>query len=105
MFQNGTTLNNNSFQKPCDSENAVEQALLLVLNIQNMCPNALSSCNYKRAELESLITDSGEEAPVKFIAVTETWLEAYHTDAQVNISGFNVSRSDRINRTGGDVLL
>ena len=70
-----------------------------------MCPDARSTCNHKRAELESLITDSGEEVPVKFVAVTETWLWADHTDAQVNISGFNVSRSDRRSRGGGGVLL
>ena len=86
-------------------EHAVQHASFLVLNVHSMCPNALSSCNYKRAELESLVTDSREEVPVKFIAVTETWLEADHTDAQVNISGFNVSRSDRMNRIGGGVLL
>ena len=87
----------NSFQKPYGNEHAVQHASFLVLNVQSMCPNALTSCNYKRAELESLITDSREEVPVKFVAVTETWLWADHTDAQVNISGFNVSRSDRIN--------
>jgi len=70
-----------------------------------MCPDARSTCNHLRAELESLITDSGEEVPVKFVAVTETWLWADHTDAQVNISGFNVSRSDRRSRGGGGVLL
>ena len=59
------------FQKPYGNEHAVQHASFLVLNVQSMCPNALSSCNYKRAELESLVTDSREEAPVHFIAVTK----------------------------------
>ena len=92
-----------SFQKPYGNKHAVQHASFLVLNVNSMCPSALSSCNFKRAELESLIMDSSEEAPVKFVAVTETWLEEHHTDAQVNINGFNVSRSDRINRRGGGV--
>ena len=29
---------------------------------------------------------------------TATWMEADHAEAQVNISGFKASRSDRINR-------
>ena len=43
--------------------------------------------------------------PLSFFVVTETWLEADHTDAQVNISSFNVLRSDRIKRGLGGVLL
>ena len=44
--------------------------------------------------MESLVKDRSEEVPDEFIAVTETWLKTDHTDAQVNISGSNLSRSD-----------
>ena len=40
-----------------------------------------------------------------FICLTETWLKSYIADAQVNIPGYIVSRSDRNNRIGGGVLL
>ena len=40
-----------------------------------------------------------------FVAITETWLKSYHRDAQLQIPGYSVSRSDRGNRIGGGVLL
>ena len=40
-----------------------------------------------------------------FVAITETWLKSYHRDAQLQIPGYSVSRSDRGKRTGGGVLL
>ena len=41
---------------------------------------------------------------IPFIALTETWLKPYITDAMVDIEGYNVFRSDRSTRTGGGVL-
>ena len=40
-----------------------------------------------------------------FVAITETWLKSYHRDAQLQIPGYSITRSDRGNRTGGGVLL
>ena len=40
-----------------------------------------------------------------FIALTETWLKSYISDAQLHIPGYVVSRSDREKRVGGGVLL
>ena len=42
---------------------------------------------------------------MKFVALTETWLQGHIRDAQLNIEGFNISRCDRENRGGGGVLL
>ena len=70
-----------------------------------MNPDPESGCSYKYKELGNLVLDSCSEAPVKFIALTETWLWPYHSDAQVPIDGFNISRSDRKERRGGGVLL
>ena len=77
---------------------------LLLLNIQSMNPSATSQCQYKHKEIEAL---GNEECvvPVKFIAVTETWLQPHISDAQVQIENFSVLRSDRLNRTGGGVAL
>ena len=40
-----------------------------------------------------------------FIAITESWLKSYNTDAQLDIPGYSLSRSDRSKRTGGGVML
>ena len=39
------------------------------------------------------------------MAITETWLNSSITDAQIEITGYNTVRSDRIHRRGGGVLL
>ena len=70
-----------------------------------MNPDPGSNCSYKYKELGKLVLDSCKEVPIKFIALTETWLQPYHSDAQVPIDGFNVYRSDRKDRRGGGVLL
>ena len=44
-------------------------------------------------------------SPPPVIAITETWLKGYITDAQVSITGYNVYRSDRDIRLGGGCLL
>ena len=70
-----------------------------------MNPSATSTCKYKHKELEALVSDSCHEVPVKFIAVTETWLQDHIEDAQLYIECFNISRCDRGDRGGGGVLL
>ena len=40
-----------------------------------------------------------------FVAITGTLLKSYHRDAQLQIPGYSLFRSDRGNRTGGGVLL
>ena len=77
----------------------------LVINIRSMNPSATSTYKYKHKELEALISDSCHDAPVKFVAVTETWLQDHIKDAQLHIEGFNISRCDRGDRGGGGVLL
>ena len=69
-----------------------------------MNPSATSQCHYKHKEIEAL---GNEECvvPVKFIAITETWLQPHISDAQVQIENFSISRSDRLDRIGGGVAL
>lgn len=40
-----------------------------------------------------------------FIALTETWLKSYIHDSQLEITNYNLFRSDRSTRVGGGVLL
>ena len=70
-----------------------------------MNPSASSSCNYKFKEIETLVNDEKYDVPIKFIALTETWLEPHISDAQIHIDSFNISRCDRADRIGGGVLL
>ena len=75
------------------------------MNIRSMNPSATSTCNHKHKELKKLIKYSYSHVPVKFIAITETWLRDHIRDAQIFIEGFNISRCDRGDRSGGGVLL
>ena len=42
---------------------------------------------------------------IPFIALTETWLKPYITDAMVDIEGYYVFRSDRSTRTSKDMMI
>ena len=57
-------------------------------------------------ELESYIrSEKSTNHSIPFLALTETWLKSYMSDAQLHIPGYVVSRSDRAKRVGGGVLL
>jgi hypothetical protein len=71
-----------------------------------MNPSASSSVRWKINELQSIIQEErGKQHSLPFLAVTETWLKSYMSDAQLHLPGYVVSRSDREIRTGGGVLL
>ena len=70
-----------------------------------MNPSASSDCSYKIEEIEALVEDKrNSNNKVMFIAITETWLESYITDAQIRIEDYVVSRCDRNGRSGGVCL-
>ena len=70
-----------------------------------MNPSASSSCRYKVEELESLVDECESNGQlVGFLALTETWLDSYVSDAQINIRNYIVSRCDRHGRGGGVCL-
>ena len=57
-------------------------------------------------EISALIEDEkSKNHSLAFIALTETWLKSYISDAQLHIPGYSVARSDRDARVGGGVLL
>ena len=43
--------------------------------------------------------------PVPLLAITESWLKPYISDAQVSLEGYNCIRADRPSRKGGGCLL
>ena len=55
----------------------------------------------KRDELEYFVMSSRPAA----IALTETWLSADVSDAEINIAGYTVLRCDRKGRIGGGTIL
>ena len=77
-----------------------------MLNIQSMNPGATSNSRWKVHDLRGLIEEErhvNHELP--FVALSETWLKSYISDAQISIPGYNVTRCDRVGRVGGGVLL
>ena len=79
---------------------------VLLLNAQSLNPCASSSARWKIDELRSLvIKELSNNHLLPFIALTETWLKSYVSDAQVNIPGYVVSRCDRDVRVGGGAML
>ena len=78
----------------------------LVLNVQSMNPSASSTSRWKVPEISALIQkEKSKNHSLSFIALTETWLKSYMSDAQLQIPGYSVSRSHRDARLGGGVLL
>lgn len=78
----------------------------LILNIQSINPSASSHVRWKVHDLLSHIeTERVNKHELPFIALTETWLKSYISDAQLHIPGYNISRCDRDKRVGGGVLL
>ena len=68
-----------------------QHATFHLLNIRSMNPSATSTCKHKYKELEAIISDSDSSVPVKFVAITETWLQDHIKDAQLTIEGFDVT--------------
>ena len=71
-----------------------------------MNPSASSNARWKVPEIQSIILDeNSKNHSLPFLALTETWLKSYISDAQLQIPGYVVSRCDRGSRVGGGVLL
>ena len=74
-----------------------------MLNVQSINPSANSRCRWKLPYLKKQLAEKSENIP--FIALTETWLKPYITDAMVDIEGYYVFRSDRSTRTSKDMMI
>ena len=75
----------------------------MLVNIQGFTPNASSCQKWKHDYLSSLIDFSNVKYLV--IAMTETWLKPFMTDAQIHLNDFTVFRADRQTRVRGGALL
>ena len=77
-----------------------------MLNVQSLNPSATNTSRWKVPEISSLVQEeNAKNHHFPFLALTETWLKSYISDAQIQIPGYAVSRSDRDGRVGGGVLL
>ena len=71
-----------------------------------MNPSANSVGRWKLNDLIGHVEEKRESGHLfPFIAITESWLKSYYSDAQLQIPGYSVSRCDRSKRNGGGVLL
>lgn len=69
-----------------------------------MNPCANSNTKWKLPYLTNYIAQD-HRSSYPMIALTETWLKPYITNAQVHIPGYEIIRCDRSTRKGGGVLL
>ena len=76
---------------------------IVLLNGQSVSPAATSSSRWKIPFIQETITAGSCLPP--FVAITESWLKSYITDAQIEISGYQAFRSDRPDRVGGGCIL
>ena len=88
---------------PHSLTNTVSTQLLMLLNIQGITRDVNSSQYWKFSYLSNLVLTSPNTYLI--IALTETWLKPYTTDAQIKINGYNVYRADRKHREHGGALL
>ena len=71
-----------------------------------MIPSASGNARWKIPDIKGMLSNELEKKhSIPFIALTETWLKSYISDAQLYIPGYEVSRCDRDKRLGGGVLL
>ena len=76
---------------------------ILLLNCQGFNPSAESCQKWKLDFLLNKVQSSDKIYPV--IALTETWLKPCIADAQIHFEGYDVYRSDRVQRVRGGSLL
>lgn len=76
---------------------------MIILNIQGMDPSINSRSHWKIPYLAELLEEQQSFTPL--IAITETWLKEHVTDAQINLTNYQILRADRKNRSRGGTLL
>ena len=74
--------------------------------MQPFNPSTSSASKWKVSYLARQLTEElARNHSIPFVVLTETWLKSHIEDAQVEIPGYNLFRSDRSSRVGGGVLL
>ena len=72
-----------------------------------MDPSAHSASKFKLCDLieEHLPTNENQKCSIPFIAISESWLKPFISNAQIAIPDYEVARQDRVHRSHGGVLL
>ena len=69
---------------------------LLLLNARSLYPSANSVSRWKLHDIIGHVKEKRESGHLfPFIAITESWLKSYFSDAQLQIPGYSISRGDR----------
>ena len=82
-------------------------SVCLCLNVQGMNPSLRSKSYYKHQQLlDEINIFNKSHIFVPFLAIVETWLKDYISDAQLTISDYNIYRADRssLKKNGGAML-
>ena len=77
----------------------------MLLNARSISPAATSTVKWKIPFIQDHIIDDLGRPPVPILAITESWLKPYISDAQIAVDGYNSLRADRQSRKGGGCVL
>ena len=82
-------------------------SVCLCLNVQGINPSLRSKSYHKHQQLVDKIKILNKsQIFVPFLAIVETWLKDYISDAQLTISDYNIYRADRSStKKNGGVML
>ena len=89
--------------QPTHMSPASQSSSILMLNTQGLDPSAGSSSRWKVPYIREMVLNHPDFIP--FIALSETWLKPYISDAQIQLPGYHSIRSDRRSRIRGGALL
>eukprot|EP00116_Pleurobrachia_bachei_P001755 sb/3462017/ len=78
---------------------------IVVLNGRSISPSAAGNTRWKLPFIESVLLRNPNSSPAIALAISESWLKPYISDAQIQIQGYNSFRSDRPERKGGGCVL
>eukprot|EP00116_Pleurobrachia_bachei_P002158 sb/3462420/ len=78
---------------------------IILLNGRSISPSAAGNTRWKLPFIESVLLRDTNSPPSIALAISESWLKPYISDAQIQIQGYNTYRSDRPERKGGGCVL
>ena len=90
---------------PPDIPELPSTSAICLLNCQGISPRATSHSKWKIPYISETILGPDKSSSIPILAITETWLKDYISDAQISIKDYSVIRADREKRKGGGTLL
>ena len=78
---------------------------IYLVNGRSISPSAAGNTRWKLPFIRETLLEEESSLPVLALAITETWLKPYISDAQIKLEDYSVFRSDRPDRVGGGCVL